>query len=326
LKFLIIGAGSIGQRHISNLSKIISKNSIYLYDVNTNQKNSISKKFKILPLNKLIFSDFDCIFICTPPSTHTKLAIDGLKQGCNVFIEKPLSANNKEILSLKNLAKKKNLSVFIGYNFRFNSNINYIKKIVEKKQLGKILSVSAYYGQYLPDWRPSQNYQKNYSALKKLGGGIIHDSSHEIDYLVWLLGNPKEIQSNYVKTTILKTDVEALANILLKLKNNILGTIHLDFVRREYKRSLEILCEKGIIYWSLKDGKIEIFNIKNNKWKVVHKSKSVNEMYLNEMKHVVECIKMKRTSKIISLENGINSQKLSDIIIKAGKSEHKIKI
>ena len=91
MKFLIIGAGSIGQRHIANLSEIISKKSIYLYDVNTNQKNSISKKFKIFSLNKLIFSDFDCIFICTPPSTHIKLAINGLKQGCNVFIEKPLS-------------------------------------------------------------------------------------------------------------------------------------------------------------------------------------------------------------------------------------------
>ena len=60
----------------------------------------------------------------------------------------------------------------------------------------------------------------------------------------------------------MKTDVEAIAEIILKFKNNILGRIHLDFIRREYKRSAEILCENGIISWSLKEGTFKIFNAK----------------------------------------------------------------
>jgi len=326
LKILVIGAGSIGQRHISNLVKIIPRKSINVYDTEKSKMDFVSKKFKILSLSRLAFDSYDCLLVCTPPSTHVKLAIDGLKRGCHTFIEKPLSSNTKGVASLKKLAKKKNLLVFIGYNFRFNSGLNNIKKILHKKQLGKIISVSAEYGQYLPDWKPLHDYKKSYSASKLLGGGIIHDSSHELDYLIWLFGNPKEIQSNYIKTNILKTDVEAIAEIILKFKNNILGRIHLDFIRREYKRSVEILCENGIISWSLKEGTVKIFNAKNQKWKILQKSESINQMYLSEMRHIINCLKQHKSSKIIHLENGINSQKFSDLIMKSGKNGNKIKI
>ena len=326
LRILVIGAGSIGQRHISNLVKIIPRRSINVYDTEKSKMDFVSKKFKILSLSRLTFDNYDCLLVCTPTSTHAKLAIDGLKHGCHAFIEKPLSSNTKAVASLKKLAKKKNLFVFVGYNFRFNSGLNNIKKILHKKQLGKIISVSAEYGQYLPDWRPFYDYRKCYSASKLLGGGIIHDSSHELDYLIWLFGNPKEIQSNYIKTNILKTDVEAIAEIILKFKNNILGRIHLDFIRREYKRSAEILCENGIISWSLKEGTVKIFNAKNQKWKILQKSESINQMYLSEMRHIINCLKHNKSSKIIHLENGINSQKFSDLIMKSGKNGNKIKI
>lgn len=319
MKILVLGGGSIGQRHIANLVKLVPRNFISLFDTDKNLCNLISKKFKIKSESKLSFSDFDFILICTPPSTHIQLAINGIKNGCHIFIEKPLSHNSVGITSLQKLAKMKNLLVFVGYTFRFNSGLNNIKKILQKKQLGKPLSVSAYFGQYLPDWRPKQNYKKNYSAVKRLGGGIIHDSSHEIDYLIWLFGNPKEIQANYVTTDIIKTDVEGIAEIILKFNNNLLGTIHLDFVRREYKRSIEILCENGIISWSLKEHKVKIFNSKNNKWIIYPTKENVNDMYLQEIKHVLCCIKQKKPSNIISLDNGINSHKFSDLVIKSGK-------
>ena len=131
LKILVIGAGSIGQRHISNLVKIIPRKSINVYDTEKSKMDFVSKKFKISSLSRLTFDNYDCLLVCTPTSTHVQLAIDGLKHGCHIFIEKPLSSNTKGVASLKKLAKKKNLLVFIGYNFRFNSGLNNIKKILE---------------------------------------------------------------------------------------------------------------------------------------------------------------------------------------------------
>ncbi len=60
-------------------------------------------------------------------------------------------------------------------------------------KIGRVLWLNVESGQYLPDWRPWQNYRESYSARQELGGGIILDGSHELDYICWLLGRPTEV-------------------------------------------------------------------------------------------------------------------------------------
>jgi len=328
MKFLVIGCGSIGSRHILNIKKILPKSEIYAYDENKIQRRKICKKFNVFEITKIPQdkSIFNLVLICTPPVSHISLAISSIKDGANVFIEKPLSSNFKEISKLRNIIKKNSSLVFVGYNFRFNSGVNIIKKNIIEKKLGKVLFASAYFGQYLPDWRPKQNYKKNYSYNKKLGGGIVFDSSHEIDYLCWILGNPISVQSNFVSGFSLKTDVEGLAEIILKFKNNILANIHLDFIRSEYKRSMELLCENGIINWSLKEKEVKIFDRNKKLWKKIRINEDVNEMYVKEIKHVINCITNNKKSKIIDIENGISILNFSESIMKSGKSGKRVKL
>lgn len=326
MKFLVLGCGSIGSRHIENIQKINSKNDIDVFDPQVKLRKKISKKFHINELSDMPKkkSDYDLVLICTPPSSHISLATELLKNNYNIFIEKPLSSNFNGIKKFRNLLKRKQTLAFVGYNLRFNDGLKIIKKYVSDKKIGKIIHASAYFGQYLPDWRPTQNYKKNYSFIKNLGGGIIHDSSHEIDYLSWILGTPMTIQSDYVKGITLKTDVEGLAEISLKFKGNVLANIHLDFVRREYRRTSEFLFENGIIDWSLKENTIKIFNTKNDSWKKFQFKQSLNDMYVEEMKHVINCVKNNKKSKIIDIDNGILSLTLSEMIIKAGKTGKKL--
>lgn len=328
MKFLVLGCGSIGSRHISNIQKILPRSEIHVYDSNKELRQKICKKLNVLeeekiPKNK---SMYDLVLICTPPVSHISLAIDSIKDGANVFIEKPLSSNNNEISKLKKNIKKNKSLVFVGYNFRFNEGINLVKEFVVEKKLGKVLFASAYFGQYLPDWRPKQDYKKNYSFKRELGGGIIFDSSHEINYLCWILGNPINIQSNFVSGISLKTNVDGLAEIILKFRNNILANIHLDFIRSEYRRTVEFLCEKGIISWSLKENHVKIFDRKKKNWKKVKIFEDVNQMYIKEMNHVIDCVKQNKKSKIIDIENGIRTLNLSHLIKKSGETGKRIKI
>ena len=268
--------------------------------------------------------NYDLVLICKTPNSHIKLAIDSLQDGSNVFVEKPLSSNLIGISKLRNIIKKNDSLAFIGYNFRFNEGINLIKELVTSKKLGKVLHASAYFGQYLPDWRPLQDYRKNYSFLKNLGGGIIHDSSHEIDYLCWILGKPISLQSDFVTSSTFKTNVESLAEIILKFNGNVLANVHLDFIRREYKRSLELLFENGIINWSLKENKLNIFDVKKKTWNKIKTNGNINDMYVKEITHVLDCVKHNRKSKIIDIEYGLTSLMLSQLLIKAGKTGKRI--
>jgi predicted dehydrogenase len=332
MKFLIVGCGSIGERHLTNLQKTIPDCDVSIYDPDPTRIKFITNKYQNIQSVKYDTIDseiYDCVFICTPPISHVKLALRAAKSGSNVFIEKPLSSRADEIKDieiLQQLAHDKKLLTFVGYNFRFNKALNKIKQIIESGKHGRILHFSTYFGQFLPDWRPNVDYAKNYTARKNLGGGIIHDGSHELDYMKWLLGIPTTIQSQLAVTNIIDADTEAVADILMTFKNNILGYIHLDFLRREYKRKCEIILEKGIVEWNFPELYINIYDSMSKSWESIHIEEEINDMYKYEINHVVDCIKERKSSSIIDLGNGISTFILSCYIYESAISGNRIDV
>ncbi|MGY5142933.1 MAG: Gfo/Idh/MocA family protein [Candidatus Nitrosopumilus sp. bin_32a] len=320
MKILILGCGSIGQRHIENLQNISNNHLIEVFDKDQSKLADLKMKNIVIATEESVDSTtYDCVIICTPPITHVGLAIRALKANSNVFIEKPLSNNLEKFDELIQIRNEKDLLVFVGYSFRFNKGLNYIKNLVSTKEFGKILHASAYFGQYLPDWRPNQDFKESYTLKKEMGGGIILDSSHELDYLVWIFGKPESIQANFVLTDILPSNAEAICDVILKFPGNILSTIHMDFVRRKYKRTLEILTENATLEWSLEENIVKIFESKSNSSKIISSNESINDMYVEELNHVIGCIRDHKKSEIISLENGISSMNLSFEILKCNQ-------
>ena len=328
MKFLVIGCGSIGERHISNIRSILPDATIDAFDPQTERISIMSKKYNANPVpeKQIDSASYDCVFVCTPPSSHIELAKRALNSGSNVLIEKPLSSSLEGTDDLKKLTSHRRLLAFVAYNFRFNKGINIVRQMIMSGKLGRISYASAYFGQYLPDWRPWQDYKKSYTASKNLGGGIIHDGSHEIDYLVWLFGKPNNIQCQFEFTDILSTDTEAVSDMLLHFERNVLAHVHLDFVRREYRRSLEVLCEHGIIQWSLSEDAVKTYDPSAKSWSILKLNENVNDMYKAEIIHVLGCIKKKKKSSIINLENGTHTLVLSDAAQKSGQSGKRLSL
>ena len=135
MKCLIIGCGSIGERHIKNL-KTISSNEILAFDLDKNRLELMKKNYGVK-----IFNDFktalnhkpNIVFVCTPPSSHTKIASEIIKNKCHVFIEKPISNSVEGIDEILGDAKKNNLHVFVGYNLRFHKGLKLVKKLLDEK-------------------------------------------------------------------------------------------------------------------------------------------------------------------------------------------------
>ncbi|MEM3159500.1 MAG: Gfo/Idh/MocA family oxidoreductase [Nitrososphaera sp.] len=318
MKFLVMGCGSIGERHIRNLLAEAPGSSIDAFDPQKERLKVVAEKYHVAPAGEeMVDSRYDCVLVCTPPSSHVELATRAARAGSNVLVEKPLSSGMQGVRELRSAVKEKGILAFVAYNFRFNRGINTVKEIVSSRKFGRVLHASAYFGQYLPDWRPWQDYAKSYTARKELGGGIIHDGSHEIDYLVWLFGRPKTIQSQFAYTDTLSADTEAMADIILQFDGT-LGSIHLDFVRREYRRSLELLCENAVVQWSLSEDAVRTFDPASKSWSSQKLGEDVNEMYLAEIRHVLGCIKERKKSGVIDLENGISTLELSDAVHRSG--------
>ena len=108
--------------------------------------------------------------------------------GLDMFVEKPLSHNMKDVYRLCKMIKREKIISLMGCNLRFNKALQEVKYLIEHNTIGKILSVKAECGTYLPSWHPYENYSKGYSARDDLGGGVVLTCIHEIDYLYWFFG------------------------------------------------------------------------------------------------------------------------------------------
>ena len=74
---------------------------------------------------------------------------------------------------------------FVAYNLRFHPLLLRLRDWIRDRAL---LAATIHVGQHLATWRPQRDYRLSYSSQKSLGGGVLRDLSHELDYILWLFG------------------------------------------------------------------------------------------------------------------------------------------
>ena len=320
MKFLVIGCGSIGERHIRNL-RLLTDQPIIACDTNSERLRLIKEKYHLetyLDVDEALNQKPDAVLICTPPTLHISQGLKAVEHDAHLFMEKPLSHSLKHVDLLLKQAKKKNVIIFVGYNLRFHPGIKLLKKLLDEGTIGKVFSARVEFGQYLPDWRPQQNYRQTYTARKELGGGIILDASHEIDYIRYLLGEVTTVSCISATLSDLEVNVEDTAEILTTFKNNGIAEIHLDFVQREYSRNCKIIGEKGTIVWDYPGNYVKTYNSETKQWTTHPTVIEPNEMYLAEMKHFLACLQGNATP----LVNGDDAKKTLEIVLAAKQSSN----
>jgi predicted dehydrogenase len=320
VKLLVVGCGSIGKRHLANLGTIPGVE-LMACDINPERAQEVGQE-----LGVETFNDFtpamqrkpEAVLVCTPTSQHMDYALAAVRGGCHVFIEKPLSHTMEGVPELVSAVNEKRLVTLIGCNFRFHWGLRLVRKMVAEGKIGKLLFARAEFGQYLPDWHPWEDYRQGYSAQKSLGGGIVLDSIHEIDYLYWLLGDVGEVYCLSDKISDLEIDVEDIAEITLRFKSGTIAQVHVDYLQRAYNRCCKLVGTGGVITWSFQDNTVGWYSAEAGEWQTFRESPSydTNEMYVEEMKHFVRCLSGEESPEVGVSEG----RRLLEIALAAKKS------
>jgi len=141
----IVGVGYWGTNILNALHKI-GVNNIYCHDNNIENLQEVKKKFPKVKIIKnfqdFLNIDFLGIIIAVDTKLHFKIAEKCLKNGFNIFVEKPVTNSSKKLKLLHKIAESKNLFIMSGYIYFYNDYIRYIKKIVNNNFLGEIYYVS----------------------------------------------------------------------------------------------------------------------------------------------------------------------------------------
>lgn len=280
---LVVGGGSIGQRHLKNLASL-GAGRLIAVDPDATRRDAVER------LGAKAYADLDdglaekpeIAVIATPPARHADALIAAVEAGAHVLVEKPLEATREAAERARDAARRHDRVVWVGYQFRFHPAVRRLRELVASGAIGTPLLLRAEVGQYLPDWRPQQDYRASYNASRELGGGIILDASHEIDYARLLVGEITGVSAMAGKLSALDIEVEDAAVITVRFASGALGEWHFDTIQRAYTRGAKLVGEEGTLVWDW-PSTVRVFRAATGQWEAETLPFEMNDLYRDEM-------------------------------------------
>lgn len=334
LSVAIIGCGNIFKNHAESINNSPYAELKAVVDVDKEKAMNYSKEYKcdmyIDYEDMLKREDIDVVHICTPHYLHCEMAIKSMQKGKNVFTEKPMGLNIEQHKIMIEKSKEYNKSLGVCFQNRFNNTSTEIKKIIDKKELGNILSIKS-----IITWFRNEKYYSSADWRGKFetegGGLLINQAIHTLDLMLWFGGTLKSVRGN-VSNRLLQDciEVEDTADATLMFENEAIGIFYgTNCNRTDSPVELEISFERGIL--RLIDNELYIYDGKGKKlicsdnhdnlsthayWGNSH-DKIINNFYKNILDG---------THDFVSGEDSIRSIQLIDSIYKSSALNKMVKL
>ncbi|HEX8324480.1 MAG TPA: Gfo/Idh/MocA family oxidoreductase [Tepidisphaeraceae bacterium] len=194
LRVAIIGCGGISQMHLGAFKDFPDVEIVAGVDTVPARLKTMQEKWGV----EKVYTDWkkmlkevqpDAVDICTPNGVHSQPAIDAAAAGCHVIVEKPMAMNPAECQKMIDTAAKKNVKLAVGFQYRYHSNTQFIKRAADAGQFGDIMFVDckALRRRGIPNW--------GVFGQKKLQGGgpMIDIGVHVIEMAHYVMGSPRPV-------------------------------------------------------------------------------------------------------------------------------------
>lgn len=293
----IIGTGSAAKRIYQILIEINKNFKISFYSSTRNYFFLNKKKFftKVLKFKKKNLNE-NIFFIANNSSGHFKYLQYFIRKQKNIYVEKPICTSSREAKKIITLYKNFRKNLTVGYQFRENESLKFLFNVI-KKNINKIVSVSAYSGEDVKKYHKNEDYKKSYTVNKEKGGGVLLTQIHQIDYLSFLFGKVIKVKALQKKTDKkLHANVETNVSYLLKTNNNILINCNLNYFSKKLNL-INIYLTDGIIIWN------------NETNSVIIKRKKKLKFLFNQNRHQMFYQRISNFLKNLNKKRNINNFK-----------------
>ena len=323
LRVAIVGGGSISKVHTEAVKNSGLADIVCIVENDCERAKELSRENTIPVIQdyKEIMDrkDIDVVHIATPHYNHYEIALDFIRHGKNLLIEKPLALSVKEAENLVEESEKNGILSAIVYQNRLNKTSVYMKKLLDENKYGKILGVKG-----ILAWRRGPEYYL-YSdwkgTIEKEGGGVlINQAIHTLDLMLWFAGDIKTLKGSVHKNRITnEIEVEDTVQAYMIFENGAKGVF---YATNNYSYDsgveLEVHCEKGIL--NIKNNKLRLFldddevlleeeNFTKNEFNKKCYGNSHEVLIKNFYKSILE-----KTNNYIDIKEGIKALKVIEKI------------
>ncbi len=246
-RVLVVGSGSIAQRHVRNLLAMGVGEVLVLTARDVSDVESFADaRVRILPEVPA-----DCpplAIIANDTHKHAATARGLVARGVHLLMEKPVADGfSAELDALRDEIREAGVVVRVAYNLRFLGVMDKIAQTLRDRTLGQLLFARIEVGQWLPDWRPNRSLAQLYSASSQRGGGVGLDLSHEIDYMLMLFGTPVHHCVRYSRTGVLGIEAADVFDGIYSFDDGFTCTLHMDYLERSRRRRIRIVGSEGVL-------------------------------------------------------------------------------
>ncbi len=221
---LVVGLGSIGQRHVRVLRELG-------HSVTTVSRRSGGDYISIAEALREARPGYAVV------ATETSVHAEGLRELATagfrgtVLVEKPIFSHREPA------ADYPFARLSVGYNLRFHP---VVKALAERLRGRQAITVSAYVGQDIRDWRPGRDHRATASSTAEAGGGVLRDLSHELDYLLWLFGPWRRVAALGGASGARQLEVDDHIDLLLEMQGSQAVQVHMDYLDRPGLRKIRV--------------------------------------------------------------------------------------
>lgn len=196
LKIGLVGVGGISGTHIPAWQAREDAEIVALCDVVSEKMEAYEGINKYNDLNEMLEKEsLDILDVCLPTYLHTEAILAGLKKRLHVICEKPTSMNKEDIKLIYDTAEENRVFFMPAHVLRFWPEYVALKEIYDSKRYGKLLNGYMCRLSFRPKWS-----WDNWMTDEKRSGLVPYDLHiHDLDFMVYLLGGPKDVVKHRMK-------------------------------------------------------------------------------------------------------------------------------
>ncbi len=227
LKVGLVGAGGIAQSYLRVFQEITGARITAVADTRPRAANTMAEAVRgtAYPSYRALLedSDVDAILVCTPPSTHPEIVLEGIESGRHVLCEKPLAIDVASARAMVSAADAAGVVFTMAAKFRFVKDVIRARQIVASGILGELIVVENLFAS-----RVDMTRRWNSDPAISGGGVLIDNGTHSVDVVRYFLGPVVEVMAVEAKR-IQNLAVEDTATMLLRTADGVLGTVDLSW-------------------------------------------------------------------------------------------------
>jgi predicted dehydrogenase len=245
---LIVGVGSIGERHLRCFAAT-DRADLSLCEVNAKLREAIAARYDV----KRTFADFnqavaerpDAVVICTPAHLHVSLATAAAQAGAHLLIEKPLSTKLEGIAELEREVARHKSTAAVAYVYRAHPALTAMREAILGYRFGQPVQIVATSGQHFPFYRPA--YRETYYTDRATGGGAVQDAlTHVINAGEWLIGPVDRLVADVDHKVLEGVVVEDTVHVLTR-QGDVMGCYSLNQHQAPNESTITVVCTRGTV-------------------------------------------------------------------------------